>query len=846
MKRRNFLKKAGAGSAALTGLAAIPACTNGAEDSAELVNSVLSTNTQRQVSGVEPTLDEAIHYWQEMEDSHSGLGWPDHMFDFNVLWNGGIVAKPDLNRRTTRYKDLGAFFRLLPITGEEAILDSVDKVKNGYNYGRGSWKDINFTAQNWREDWPCRTRKLGSQAPVLVSRWHHRGVILESSVFACTAKGEPVKQGDEPLYAWVRLSVFDVISPLPVKEEYGFNIVIEKAGIYPRGKRGINTRYDEDRSYNRRLTPSAKAYDSASGFLMMEDEDKVRMALAPGADCRVLFHRFKGGMPESTHPAELDAVAVLMRPEIGAHVDLLIPMLPEDQSLFSTQLAKGYDSALAGTVRFWESIATGTEAVMDLPESYLNLATRVITQYSLNTTELNPATGKYCKVQGSWAYNNLWATPVAMEFTMMLDGLGYHDTVKKYLRIFKEEQGTVTPPGKAHKWLESDQENTEERGLFKRHPGYLSTPALYQAIDWLPDNGAILYAFSMHGLLSGDKQYIEEYTPAILKSCEWIREARAQTNHDGRNGILPAGVNTDNGWATQSIRADSWNYLGLSKAVTLLQRIEHPRAAEFEKERDDYRSAILDAYYEKFSSMPEWTDKEGKKRKLPPTLLSGEDEDMVFLPVYVVHGPLLMVFTGLLSADDPTLQDTLAWFREGPQGEYYRRESTVFQLSILEREITSCVPMYSWNIFHSLQTGDREKFLTGLYSLWAGAIDRNTFSPAENRHHFTGMICGAALNFYLSRLALVDDFSKPDEIHLLKMAPKTWLEGRGFTLEKIPTEYGPVNLKGKLDDQGTLDVSYSASYHWEPEKVVLHVPPLNEIRSVRVNGKKISGKEVLL
>ncbi|MEN8229157.1 MAG: hypothetical protein ABFS38_13445 [Bacteroidota bacterium] len=127
MKRSHFLKTAGAGSAAFTGLAAIPACANGAEDSsgpvdpeglkissAELANSVLSTDTQRQVTGVEPTLDEAIHYWQEMEDSHSGLGWPDHMFDFNVLWNGGIVAKPDLNRRTTRYKDLGAFFRLRP------------------------------------------------------------------------------------------------------------------------------------------------------------------------------------------------------------------------------------------------------------------------------------------------------------------------------------------------------------------------------------------------------------------------------------------------------------------------------------------------------------------------------------------------------------------------------------------------------------------------------------------------------------------------------------------------------------------------------------------------------------
>ena len=71
---------------------------------------------------------------------------------------------------------------------------------------------------------------------------------------------------------------------------------------------------------------------------------------------------------------------------------------------------------------------------------------------------------------------------------MMMDTLGHHKTVERYLDIFREEQGTVVPPGPA----------------YELHPGFLSTPALYKSIDWLADNGAVLWTICQHALLSGD------------------------------------------------------------------------------------------------------------------------------------------------------------------------------------------------------------------------------------------------------------------------------------------------------------------------------------------------------
>ncbi|MEN8227701.1 MAG: twin-arginine translocation signal domain-containing protein [Bacteroidota bacterium] len=846
MKRRNFLKTAGAGSAALTGLAAIPACTNGAGAAQKTIDpeglKLLNETPLRAEMDIEPTLAEAVNYWQDMDGTYTSLGWPDNMMAVSLLWNGGIVAKPDLNRRTTQYKDQGAFFRFIPTTLEKlnkegsAVNDML--TLSDYKYGPGNWQDINYTDQYWKD----------SPAPVLVTRWYHEGVVLESSVFVHTPSGAPVKRGDEPLYAWVRIAVVELIDGLPLEERYGFNVVVENARVFVRNVRRHNIRYEEDRSYDRKLKPLTEAYNKQKGYLLLEDGNRVRVGVAPGADCQVWFNRFTGQMPDNSFKMELDSISVLLKPEVGEQADLLIPILPASREAYEGRLAQGYEGALKEAEQFWTNQAKGTQTSISIPEGYISEALGAITQMSLGNTELNPATGKYCKVQGGWVYNDVWATPVSMEFTMMLDTLGYHDVVKKYLHIFKDEQGTVTPPGAAWDWRKGRQKNTMQSGAYTRHQGFLCTPELYKAVDWLADNGALLYAFAMHGLLSGDKQYIEEYTPAIIKSCEWIRDVCAQTNHDGYKGILPPGVSNDDGGAVQIAGPNAFNYVGLAKAVTLLKRIGHPRAEEFDKVRADFHSAFLKAYYDRYERMPEWTDAQGVRRKFAPRTLYGADSPAELRHRwYVTGGALFMVFAGILPSDDPSVLDSLVWFREGPLVKHYRRESdTRRQPSILEREITENQPVYSWNLYSELRNGNRDRFLTGLYSLWAGAISRKTFSPCENRGNGIGMVCGAATNFYLTRQALVDDFSWPGEVHLLHMAPREWLKGEGFGLKKIPTEYGPVTLSGKLDDRGTLEVSYSAEYHWEPEKVILHVPPLEEIRSVRVNGKRVSGEEITL
>ncbi len=55
----------------------------------------------------EPDMQTALGWWSELPAKWTPVGWKDHLFRFNVLYNGMISAIPDLNPRTTRWAGEG-------------------------------------------------------------------------------------------------------------------------------------------------------------------------------------------------------------------------------------------------------------------------------------------------------------------------------------------------------------------------------------------------------------------------------------------------------------------------------------------------------------------------------------------------------------------------------------------------------------------------------------------------------------------------------------------------------------------------------------------------------------------
>ncbi len=761
----------------------------------------------------EPTFEQACQWWPDMENIWTTLGWRDHLCRFNVLWSGAIVADPAASRRAQQWQGLGALFSFIPGSGE--------KWHEWIFRTSGQRQDDNGFRQGWHPE----------HAALLWTETCRERFQLRVETFAYLAGGQPVERGDEPLYAWVRLSLKDMFPQLPSTDRYCVSVLIENAitGTMPRRQ---NVIFSDPRQYGHALNARRRDYDRQHGYDVVQDDGSVRIAVAPGLDCTAGLAAPLGCI--SGHRLNLG-----WRPTPANRIDLLIPMVPCERRKLRAVLARGFDVCLAETDQFWKKQLAATPTRLDIPEGRINEANARGVFFSHVLTEKDPASGRYCKINGSMAYTSLWSTPGAMDLVMLMDTLGYHSFVERYLDIFAAEQGTVTPPG-LPSYEAPVAGNSKAGGIFGRHPGYLCTPARYKAVDWLSDNGAILYALAMHGLLSGNAAYLDRFTDPIIKSCEWIRDARAMRKTGGYEGVLPPAVNTDAGTVVQGVWAAAWNYLGLRKAVTLLRRIGHPRAAEFERECRAYRVAFVEAYRDRLRTAPRWKDRRGRVRLVPPAALTGETEDDWTIPLLLDAGPLVLAFTGLLSPSDPAIRDLLAWFREGPPRAVFAPESNFYQAQQLIHEASSSELCYSWNIPISLATGDRARFLEGLYSVYAGGLSRKTWISCETRGGIYGNVFVIPFAVFMARLALVDDHLADDELHLLRLVTQTWLEGRGVTARALPTEYGPVDLSARLLKSGSvLDVRFAPHYRWAPQRTILHVPPFAALETVRLNGRVV-------
>jgi hypothetical protein len=738
-------------------------------------------------------METAFGWWCELPDKWTPVGWKDHLFRFNVLFNGMISAVPDTNSRASAWRGQGAQLGIWP----SAKAELPGHVSQPHDNGA--------VVQGWRD---C-------DAPVLWSEWAREGLLLREEVFAHVPGGRSAETGVEPLFAWVRLSVHDVLPALPAPDRYGFNIKINAPYI---SVGAMSIRYNiawnpEQSAYPRRLAAAEDEYYDAVGLRIAEPDGRIRLAISPGQECAVEIR------PD--FPTERDfLVFAEVAAQKGTRVDLLLPMLPTDRPTLDQELSLGYDAALEEANRFWGD-RPDTAAHFGTPEAHINDAIRHNLRSSEVIAERDPATGRYSMLTGSWAYADQWATPASMNCAMLLDTMGHHGAAEKYLQVYVDEQGRAQP----------------ESRFFSSHPGLLAPPRGAAATDWTSDHGAILWALAEHLLLAGETSIADSWTAAIEKACEYVRDARRATGHDGVAGIMPPGVATDMPTKIQSVWADAWAYKGLSTAVRWLRRSAHRRAEEFAAEAADYKQTFVSALRAKTRTMPVWKDADGQSHHLVPMALSGEQAFEYRNAFYLDTGPLVLVFAGLLDADDEPMKSSLLWFRQGPPAKVYRYDSDCWQVPSLPHEISSCEPCYSWNVFHSHQSGDRLRYLEGMYSLFAGAISRQTFTACETRGGVTG-VTGAQLPAYLARLAVIDDQLQEGRLHLLRFVPLAWLRGsEGSTFEGMPTEFGPVTVRARLAAGGKeLEVEFEPRFRIEPQAVMLHLPPVEELKSVVLNG----------
>ncbi|MFC1537540.1 hypothetical protein ACFL4P_01800 [Gemmatimonadota bacterium] len=772
-------------------------------------NKPLVGNTTKKV---EPNARLANTWWAPHQNVWTPVGWKNHLFRFNVLYNGTIVAQPHPQGREATAPWAGQDLQVTfypSVDGEIPVPSN-----NTLPYQLSATPDRGYGLQGWQDQ----------TAPVLWTEWRlEEGLILQKEIFSHLLGTKDVESGDEPLFAWIRLSVKDIDS---FSAPDTCSIVMHLGSVHIRrnmmGERNL-TVLPERAAYRRRLSQEIIESTGKEGLLVLERDDRVRLAVLPTLPDGVSFIGRPAKLYDKGKTVQAwDYYLTIKFPAVkGAHADLLIPMVPVERETLENELGLGYDRALAECDKYW-SVLPETAAHIETPEPELNEAIRRNLQFTEIIAEKNPQTNEYSLLSGSWTYAMLWPTPTSMTSHMFLDNLGYHGTVERYLEIFRKNQGTIKPPGPS----------------YSKHPGYFSSPKTLTSIDWLADHGAVLYEVCKHALLTGDRDFISRWEKAIILACEFIRDGRAMTGHEGVNGVLPPAVATDREVPTQSVWNIGWNYKGLTAAVRVLQSIGHSRAVEFEAEAVDYKETFVRQYKAATAEMPNWTGDDGLERPFPPmTLSAGGRLTHAF---YLDTGPMFLVWSGLLPADDELMKNSVEFFRNGPNRKFYdHRTGDCWQRPVLIREISSCEPCYSWNVYHSWQLNDRNRYLEGMYSLLSGALSRQTYISCETRHGIYGNVFATPLLADLVRLAVIDDIIRDGELHLMRLAPLAWIK-KGFEtkFEKMPTEYGPLSLSFRLSEDGRqLYFSLESEFRTQPEKLVLHVPPVPGLDKISVNEK---------
>ena len=146
---------------------------------------------------------------------------------------------------------------------------------------------------------------------------------------------------------------------------------------------------------------------------------------------------------------------------------------------------------------------------------------------------------------------------------------------------------------------------------------------------------------------------------------------------------MPPAVATDHRTEMQSVWNDGWIYKGLTTAVRLLRRLDHPLAAEMDSEAGDYRRAFVRAFRAKAETMPTWRDASGREHRFVPLGFLGVTGRDLRHAFYIDTGPLFLVFSGLLGVEDDLMESALKWFREGPPTRMYRHDTDFRQLPSL-------------------------------------------------------------------------------------------------------------------------------------------------------------------
>jgi len=771
----------------------------------------------------EATVQQALEWFPHQRNCFRHLGWKDHAFEFLIYWNGDLgcptASPPGMPwqklKRLEQYDghDL-QIASFICLDGLPIFYGIYPAVPASPNY------DDNTKRQHLMDGWRpvVVTRHLVMMQFFGSPERHTFATTVEvrQTTFAHALGGRELGKSDDPMFAWTRYEVVrrDVV-PGPPAETVCIGLQFSRGSMFPK----MNT-YD-NAHFQRPAARYIHPLKWQDGCLTHGDDGLVRMGLASEA----IKSEFRSELeqPHIQTQSPHDFLTVEFPCAVGAHLDVIVPFLAVEPEDFESEKELGFDKALAQTLDFWDGeMARGAEYC--LPEPLAHNTLRAAPWQTLTIAERHPQLNISALVLGAFGYDGVWSVGSSMACVYNLDQLGFHEDAERYLGLYLAPKEPVSPPGKFYVEME----------------GFLTAPKPYEAIAWVADHGAVLWAVATHDLLTADNAFWEKWEPRVLQALEWIAAQRGVQGHDGHHGIIPPGQATDDDVDGQFVWNDAWIYKGLKTATEALARRKHPQAARWQAEANAYHKAFNKALSAAVESRGTWTDYRGRAVPFVPTELTGnlKQQGIDQHAFYLDTGPLVLPWSGLLDASDPLVDATLQWLAEGPSATRHLAESHSGQNPALIHEISSCEPVFSWNIFSRFLRHERSEFIEGMMSLLAGGQEPSVLSNVEHRHGMFGLVCNVVMAHL--RNAYVFEDVEHNTLHLFRMVPREHLKaGDRVSWRRLPTCFGPMDLELEVGHGGRpVKAEITLPGRQAPAQVIVHPLPIEGGESPVINGRR--------
>ncbi len=420
--------------------------------------------------------------------------------------------------------------------------------------------------------------------------------------------------------------------------------------------------------------------------------------------------------------------------------------------------------------------------------------------------------------------------------TTDLDRRGYHDVARRCYDAFLRYQSTVPLPGNY----------TTAEGVFYGAGGH-------ETGGYNKHHPYVCYGMADHWFMTGDREWMANAAPQLVKACDWIIEQRRTTMKPHGDGTRPL----EYGWLpTGSLEdvTDYWHWLatnsasvwGLQALADALADFGHAEGPRLQREARAYFQDFMAGIDESRILCPVVRLRDGTYvPKIPSRLyergrahgwLRETLEGAMFLPAY-----------GLLPPDAPETR----WILEDYEDNLYISDRygyalPTFDLWWFSRGGFSMQANLLDGPLPYLWRDEIKHFLRAYFNGFASAFYPEVRMCNEHSLPELGYPAGKhfktsdeAQSTYWLRLMFINE--RGDDLYLGQAIPREWLAtSTDVAIERAATRFGTLSLSLRADpDTAAIRAVFDPPRRRPPQTVYLRFrhPRQQPIQRVTVNGQ---------